>query len=110
MKIKSAKSYNMKWKTITSIYLLIWFIVLIVISEFIKNTPSFPPALLEIISFIILIAFLFKAYKKHHEPFKCPDCGKIIESSLENSDADSEAIIYHCSHCETLWHVGDTES
>jgi len=108
MKIKSATSYESKRKVISMIYILIWFIGLVVFSETIEETFPFHPIWIAALTFIILVVFLFRASKKYNEPFKCPDCGKIIESSLENSNQDQEAIIYHCNKCEILWHVGNT--
>ena len=110
MKIKSAKSYNSKLGTIFVAYGLIWLIVTALIIQNIESKISFHPAWVGLCTFVVIIIFLVRAFKKHFEPFRCPDCGEIIEKSLENSNASNEAIIYHCKKCEVLWHVGDTPS
>ena len=110
MKVKSAKSYNSKLSKIFVAYGLIWFIVTGLIIQNVENKITFHPFWVGIGTFIVFLFFLIRAFKKHYEPFKCPDCGQVIEKSLENSGKEYEAIIYHCSKCEVLWHVGEIPS
>ncbi len=108
MKVKSAKSYGSKLETIFVVYGLIWFISTGLLIQTIEEKINFHPAWVALITFVLFIIMLIRAFKKNYEPFKYPDCDQIIEKSLENSNELEEAIIYHCKQCGILWHVGDT--
>jgi uncharacterized membrane protein len=110
MKVKSEKSYGSKLSTIFVTYGLIWFFTTVLLIQVLKDTISFDAFWLALITFIVFLVILVRAFKKNYEPFKCPDCGQIIEESLENSNTENEAIIYHCKKCDVLWHVGETIS
>ena len=110
MKVKSAKSYGSKLGAIFIAYGLVWFVSTVLLIQSIENRVTFHPAWLGLFTFVIFVFFLIRAIKKYYKPFKCPDCGETIEKSLENSNAENEAIIYHCKKCDVIWHVGETTS
>ena len=110
MRVKSAKSYGSKLGAIFVVYVLVWFLSTVLLIQIAEAKVTFHPAWLGLITFFILIIFLVRAFIKHYQAFKCPDCGDVIERPLKNSSALNEAIIYHCAKCDILWHVGDTTS
>lgn len=110
MKVKSAKSYGSKIGAIFVTYGLIWFFSTALLIQFVKDKIEFEPFWLALVTFIVFVVLLVRAVIKNYEPFKCPDCGQVIEKSLENSNAEKEAVIYHCKKCDVLWHVGETIS
>ena len=41
--------------------------------------------------------------------FACPSCNTSVEKPLENGGIHGEPILYLCSACDILWHVGNTD-
>jgi hypothetical protein len=115
-RVKSAKNFNTKAEGHIASHLILG-VFLTFIGLQIVEYINFKDDTFTIIGVGISIALVFISlirgfilYKASSEPFRCGECNSEIKEPLKNSMADGEAIIYKCSACDILWHVGNTSS
>ena len=115
-RVKSAKNFNVKAEGhIASHFILGIFLAFVGLK--IVEYLDFKNETYTIFGVGISIALVFASlirgfilYKSSSEPFRCSECNSEIKEPLKNSMTDGEAIIYECSTCDILWHVGNTSS
>lgn len=105
-RVKSAKNYNLKSRSIAFGFLFGSVILGWIASLFITNTDYSNAAIG--LGFLFGILLSIRTKLEYNETFTCKDCGNKINSSAQNSGADNEAIIFVCEQCKVLWHTGDT--
>ncbi|MCO7226808.1 hypothetical protein [Pleionea sp. CnH1-48] len=106
--IRSDKSHYQHLGNFFYIGGIIWLISSALLISFTEDWIDVHPFWLVLPGFIIFIVLLIKKILTTNEEFKCKECGQVIKESLKNSGASNEAIIFHCEHCDILWHVGET--
>ena len=104
--IKSANNFNIKSRAFSFGYLIGSVAFFWICSLFIESS-DFSNAIVGL-GFLVGVLTSIRSKLQLNESFSCKNCSLKIDSKLENSGADNEAIIYFCPDCDILWHTGNT--